>query len=267
MTSIAAASAGGTNPVLQNYLTQQASTVATDKTASSSSAGSYNTASSASSTWGNFNTYLKILTTQLTNQDPTSATDTNQFTQELVQFAGVEQQIGTNSKLDTMISLQKGTGSTTAALGYMDKYAEVTTTSNDVPLQSGNAEIGYTLSSAAAGATVTIKDGKGNIVTTLQGATNKGTNYVTWNGQDSTGNQLSDGTYTFSVRAVNASGAAVTPTDQRIIGKVTGVSTNSSGETVLSLDGVTATTTNVDAVYDTSGNQPGTTKQSSSSSS
>lgn len=264
--TVAAAAASGTSSALNNYLTQQASTVAADKTASSSSSG-FDTASSAASTWGNFNTYLKILTTQLTNQDPTNATDTNQFTQELVQFAGVEQQIGTNSKLDTLVNLQKGTGSTTAALGYMDKYTEVTTTSNSMPLQSGVAELGYTLPSAGSQTVITIKDSKGNIVTELSGSTNKGINYVKWNGQDSSGNQLSDGTYTFSISATTANGTAITPSDQRIIGKVTGVSTDSSGNTVLSLGNVSATSADVQAVYDAVGDEPAITTTSTSTSS
>src|SRR5450432_1070196 len=56
---------------------------------------------------GNFNDFLKLLTTQLQHQDPTSPLDPNQFTQELVQFASVEQQINTNKSLGTMISLQQ----------------------------------------------------------------------------------------------------------------------------------------------------------------
>ena len=37
---------------------------------------------------GNFDTFLKLLTTQLQNQNPLDPLDTNQFTQQLVQFAG-----------------------------------------------------------------------------------------------------------------------------------------------------------------------------------
>lgn len=266
MTSVAATAATSTNSALNNYLTQQTSTVATDKAAASSSSSATDTANSAATTWGNFNTYLKILTTQLKNQDPTSATDTNQFTQELVQFAGVEQQIGTNSKLDTLISLQKGTGSTTAALNYMGSFTEVTTTGNSVPLQNSEAEIGYTLSAGESNAAITIKDGNGNVVTTLSGSTNAGKNYVTWNGTDSNGNKVGDGTYTFSINVTNSSGASVAPTDTRIIGQVTGVSTDSSGNTILSLGGVTANVSSVDAVYDASSAAPATTKTAKSSS-
>ena len=44
----------------------------------------------------NFQTFLTLLTTQLQNQNPLDPLDTNQFTQQLVQFAGVEQQLKSN---------------------------------------------------------------------------------------------------------------------------------------------------------------------------
>src|SRR5271167_1366015 len=63
----------------------------------------------------NFTTFLQLLTTQLQNQDPLSPMDTNQFTQQLVEFAGVEQQMKTNDTLSTLVSLQQ-TAQTTQAL-------------------------------------------------------------------------------------------------------------------------------------------------------
>ena len=53
----------------------------------------------------NFNDFLNLLMTQLKNQDPSSPMDTNQFTTELVQFTGVQQQVATNSSLSSLISL------------------------------------------------------------------------------------------------------------------------------------------------------------------
>src|SRR5262245_30089824 len=67
---------------------------------------------------GNFQTFLTLLTTQLKNQNPLDPLDTNQFTQQLVQFAQVEQQIKQNQQLDTLISLNKA-AETTTALAYV----------------------------------------------------------------------------------------------------------------------------------------------------
>src|SRR5690349_24911197 len=54
---------------------------------------------------GNFSTFLTLLTTQLQNQDPLSPMDSNQFTQQLVMFSQVEQQINTNDNLQSLIAL------------------------------------------------------------------------------------------------------------------------------------------------------------------
>src|SRR6201997_400346 len=73
---------------------------------------------------GNFQSFLQLLTTQLQNQNPLSPLDTNQFTQQLVEFAGVQQQINTNDSLSTLVSLQQ-TAQSTQALGFVGKTAVV----------------------------------------------------------------------------------------------------------------------------------------------
>src|ERR1700710_2954713 len=73
---------------------------------------------------GNFQTFLTLLTTQLQNQNPLDPLDTNQFTQQLVQFAGVEQQLKTNDQLTSLITLQQ-TAQSTQALGFVGKVAVV----------------------------------------------------------------------------------------------------------------------------------------------
>src|SRR5712675_3738500 len=72
----------------------------------------------------NFQTFLTLLTTQLQNQNPLDPLDTNQFTQQLVQFAGVEQQLKSNDQLSTLVSLQKPAQST-QALTFVGKTAVV----------------------------------------------------------------------------------------------------------------------------------------------
>ena len=69
----------------------------------------------------NFQTFLTLLTTQLQNQNPLDPLDTNQFTQQLVQFAGVEQQLKTNDSLSQLVTLQQTTQAT-QALGFVGKF-------------------------------------------------------------------------------------------------------------------------------------------------
>src|SRR5258705_1931226 len=85
----------------------------------------------------NFQTFLTLLTTQLQNQNPLDPLDTNQFTQQLVQFASVEQQINMNTQLQTLVSLQQ-TAQNSQALGFVGKT--VTVKGSTAPLQSGQAQ-------------------------------------------------------------------------------------------------------------------------------
>src|SRR5215218_9587535 len=72
----------------------------------------------------NFDTFLKLLTTQLKNQNPLDPLDTNQFTQQLVQFSQVEQQMKQNDQLATLIGIEKAAQSTTA-LAFVDSTVAV----------------------------------------------------------------------------------------------------------------------------------------------
>src|SRR6201987_2131130 len=72
----------------------------------------------------NFTTFLQLLTTQLKNQNPLDPLDTNQFTQQLVEFAQVEQQLKSNDQLPTLVPLQQ-TAQATQALNFVGSTAVV----------------------------------------------------------------------------------------------------------------------------------------------
>src|ERR1044071_10076375 len=72
----------------------------------------------------NFTTFLQLLTTQLKNQNPLDPLDTNQFTQQLVQFAQVEQQMKSNTQLQTLIAIEQ-TAQSTVALTYVGQTVVV----------------------------------------------------------------------------------------------------------------------------------------------
>jgi len=179
------------------------STTTTGTAATSTSSGAMQQLS------GNLNTFLTLLTTQLQNQDPLSPMDSTQFTQQLVEYSQVEQQINTNSNLQSLISLQQS-GSGAAAVGYLGKT--VTVTNGNASLTNGSATWNYNLASPAASTTLTITNASGMAVYSGSGATTSGNNTFTWNGQDNNGNQLPDGTYALSVAATGASGATVSST-------------------------------------------------------
>lgn len=149
----------------------------------------------------NFDNFLTLLTKQLQYQDPMSPLDTNQFTQQLVEFTSVEQQIETNQKLDSLLGVQSD-NQAMAALSFLNNVIEAQ--SDQVMLQDGSAQISYDLSSDAQTATLVIKDADGQTVRTIPlDDTKTGSHDLTWDGKDQKGNQLDDGVYDISVQAVD----------------------------------------------------------------
>jgi flagellar basal-body rod modification protein FlgD len=176
--------------------TPVSSTVPSGSTASTS--GLLNNTEIAS----NFTTFLKLLTTQLQNQDPLSPMDTNQFTQQLVQFAGVEQQMKSNDQLSTLVSLQQN-AQTTEALALVG--ATVVVNGATAPLANGQAT--WTLNSTApATTTISIADSTGRTAYTATGTVNAGNQSFVWNGHGNDGTIWPPGNYTLTATGVSASG-------------------------------------------------------------
>jgi flagellar basal-body rod modification protein FlgD len=176
---------------------------ATSAAASTSSTG---TGSALNKLSGNFDTFLQLLTTQLQNQDPTSPMNTNQFTQQLVEFSQVEQQISTNSNLHSLIDQGKAQ-STSNAVNYLGKT--VTLTNGTGALTNGAVNWTYSLDANASSNTLTVTDAKGKIVYTGQGQTGAGAHQFNWDGKDNVGNQLPDGAYTLTVSPKTGDGSTV----------------------------------------------------------
>lgn len=208
-------------------------TTKTDKMATGTDDGS-KSAASKSKLAQNFDTFLVMLTTQLKHQDPLSPMDSTQFTNQLVQFANVEQQINANKNLETLISVQK-TNQTSAAIGYLGQTIEAPT--NGLPLQDGKAAFSYTLPEEAAAVSINIKNDAGKVVATMTGKTDKGRHEVTWDGKDSAGNQLADGKFTIEAVAVDREGT-VLEAASTVYGKVTDIGTDNDGGTLVSMNGV-----------------------------
>ena len=133
--------------------------------ASSTSITSTGTASTTDtkSIAGNFTQFLTLLTTQLKNQNPLDPLDTNQFTQQLVQFAGVEQQLKTNASLDTILTNSKASAASSAS-GLIGRTVVADGATTD--LTGGKATWTLTPDRAAAKAVITIKSKDGSVVAT-----------------------------------------------------------------------------------------------------
>jgi flagellar basal-body rod modification protein FlgD len=170
---------------------------------------------------GNFDTFLQLLTTQLQNQDPLDPMDTDQFTQQLVEFASVEQQIDTNTNLQTLISLQQ-TSEATSALQLVGSTVTLSGSSAQLSNATGTPAAWSVTSASPATGNVTITSSAGTTAFSGTLALNAGTQSFTWNGQGSNGQTWPDGTYTISIKATGANGQPVTVSTQ-VQGTVSGV--------------------------------------------
>lgn len=169
----------------------------------------------------NFETFLTLLTSQLKNQDPLSPVDSNQFTAQLTQMAGVEQQLLTNDLLKGLLAAQGGGGLAGAAT-YIGK--EATAAWSATKLTDGEATWSYELASNAASARLEVLDGSGNVVWSGDAPDRTtGVHDFTWDGDAASGNDGQEGeVYSLRVTAKDAAGGAI---DSQVLtrGRITGV--------------------------------------------
>lgn len=153
----------------------------------------------------NFTTFLQLLTTQLKNQNPLDPLDTNQFTQQLVEFAQVEQQMKSNDQLTSLVALEKS-AQTTTALAYVGATVVVDGSTAQMTGGTANWSLNVTKPSTAS---ITISDSTGQNAFTGTVAVNPGTQTFTWNGRGNDGRLWPDGSYTLTATAVDASKQSV----------------------------------------------------------
>jgi len=193
----------------------------------------------------NSQTFLTLLTTQLQNQDPLSPLDTNQFTQQLTQMTGVEQQLLSNQLLQQLVSQSQG-GGLTGAVSLIGQ--PVTATDTTAVLQNGTATWQFSTATQPTSMNATITDSSGNVVFTSGLTPNgSGAQSFTWNGENSAGVQQSNGgTYTLSINATGPTGASV-PVSTNISGTATAVQ-QVNGVTMVTVNGVQVPVSSVTTV-------------------
>ena len=168
----------------------------------------------------NFETFLTLLTAQLKNQDPLSPMDSNQFTEQLTQMTGVEQQLLTNDLLTSLLAAQQGAG-LNGATNYIGKDA--TAAWSVTKLEDGAATWSYELGTSASEVKLEVLDSTGKVVWTGPAPDRtSGTHDFVWDGKTTAGAQLPDGgIYSLKVTAKN--GTATVDSQVLTRGRVTGV--------------------------------------------
>jgi flagellar basal-body rod modification protein FlgD len=189
----------------------------------------------------NFDTFLQLLTTQLRNQNPLDPLDTNAFTQQLVQFSSVEQQLKTNDFLAALVQTNANSVNTNA-VSYIGKVVSASGTRSE--LVGGKAVWNFSLEDAA-NVNVTIKDANGTTVYSETGNLQAGAGTFEWDGKTSTGGTAPPGTYTIQMTGANVEGKNV-PISTEFTGTVTGIDFTGSepvlliGTTRVNISGVTS---------------------------
>ena len=165
--------------------------------------------------------FLKLLTTQLTYQDPLDPVDDKAFIAQMAQFSSLEQMNNVNDTLTKMLSSQSTSLQTTAA-SMVGKTAVFNT--DEVGLTEGKtATITANLSQAATDTNLVIKDKDGNTVRVMAlGPMQSGLNTIKWDGLDDNGKALPTDTYTTQVNAKDISGNPVSLT-QNGSARITGI--------------------------------------------
>jgi flagellar basal-body rod modification protein FlgD len=142
----------------------------------------------------NFQTFLTLLTTQLQHQNPMDPLDTNQFTQQLVQFAGIEQQLKQNEQLKSLVEIEKS-AQATQALVYVGSKA-----------QFDKSATWNFHSDKNTSATITIKNSAGQTAYSGNFSLKEGNSSFVWDGKGNDGVQYPAGTYTLTATGKDSSG-------------------------------------------------------------
>jgi flagellar basal-body rod modification protein FlgD len=222
-------------------MTAAAASVATPVVSGTTPLPASSSSSAGATVAGNFQSFLTLLTTQLQNQNPLDPLDTNQFTQQLVQFASVEQQLKSNDQLKSLIDIEKSARSTQALI-YVGNTVAV-----DGSKAQFNTSATWNLKAPQdTDATITITNSTGQTVYTGDYTLRQGNASFAWDGKGNDGTQWPAGTYTLTATGKDSSGNSVAISTE-VQGMVDSVDLTASPP-LLSIGGQTYTTDQVKRV-------------------
>jgi flagellar basal-body rod modification protein FlgD len=155
-----------------------------------------------------YDMFLRLMTAQLKNQDPLQPLDGTEFVAQLAQFSGVEQQIKTNERLDTLLGALTRSAAE-VSLGFLGRTVE--TASSKVHLEAGApASFAFEVQKPAAKAVAVVTDADGVEVRKFDvDANTLGRREAVWDGHDGIGNPALPGVYTIRVQIYDDAGKKV----------------------------------------------------------
>ena len=191
--------------------------------------------------------FLKLLVTQLQNQDPMEPMSNSEFVAQLAQFSSVEQLVGVNEGLN-MLGVQQMSMSNAQASSFIGREVQIRSDQLQVHDDDVDVSAVFSLSGDASAVTVNIRDASGKVVRTLEvGAHPKGEAEVSWDLQDNNGVAVAPGSYRIDVVAEDEAGASV-QWEAKMRGLVDGVNYD-AGYPELVIGSVKATMSDILGVY------------------
>ncbi len=145
--------------------------------------------------------FLTILIAQLKHQNPLDPMKGTEFIDSITRLSTVEQAVNQNKNLEQIISLLKGENSQIGnPISYIDKNIEFQSAQFSLKDHLGSFSYNLSEEDTPKNIYITIKDANGAVVALTQGTNKAGVNNVKWDGTNSDGTQLKDGTYTVDVQ-------------------------------------------------------------------
>jgi len=167
------------------------------------------------------NRFLKLLVTQMKNQDPLNPLDNAQITSQMAQLSTVSGIEKLNATLQTFTQTQAF-----QAVGMIGH--SVLAPGNFIDLQNGVGVGGLDLPQAADKVVVSVINSSGQVVQQMDlGKKDAGVSVFSWNGMAADGTTAPDGAYTFKVDA-SQGGNTITPTSLAV-GQVSSVLMDQTG--------------------------------------
>lgn len=169
--------------------------------------------------------FLTLLVAQLKYQDPLNPSDPTEFTSQLAQYSQLEQLFNLNDSM-TQLSTAQNNSERLSALSLIGQ--DVVVEDSDFTLGDKAVQLGYKVDGTITGLKLRIENSSGKTVATLTAKDlSEGNHFLSWDGKDTTGNQLAPGKYSITADPEGSSGTTATVAPL-VRAEVTGIDLSSS---------------------------------------